>query len=246
MANAKSIKRGDIVRYGGSLYSVLNAEPGALHLFNRLTKGRTLAVRPQECEYVGADTLTDPMDRGAVTQTTQTGTKTRTKYRWRCGDWVENTVLGLFGEVIENRNGKTKVEVSLHDGSHKLYWWPQEELTTAVGAYRTRNNYTPRGSEQAELDYQDSLGHQQDELSFRRDFGHDPFRRPAPEPKKKPDSGLGISTAGLIKNEVSKLEKESKSKMPRGLQKSTPTKRTESDSTFDGPSKPVPKRKGDW
>lgn len=227
MADDKSIvfNEGDIVSYKDELYRVNVVDKTIKTIYIANINGGTKATA-DELTYVGKDTLS------AIAVKEMKPKATAYKYRWRCGDWVKNEKLGLIGEVIENRDGLTKCEVNLSDG-FKLYWWPQHELTTALEPYRgampVPASYPPR----------------------KYDFDHDPLqkygdqlasRRTAPVSKEKKKPSLDISTAGLIKNEVSKLEKEQKS---RPLKTSAPTKKKD-DGGFEGPSKPVPKRKGDW
>jgi len=216
----KALAEGDIVIYKDELYRVNVVDNSIKTIYIANINGGTKATA-DELTYVGHDTLS-----AIAVKEMKPKAKPYT-YRWRCGDWVRNEKLGLVGEVIENRDGLTKCEVNLSDG-FKLYWWPQSELTTELAPYRGSTSHTPYTSPGY-----DPLQKYGDDLSR---------RRAAPVQKEKKKPGLDLSTAGLIKNEVSKLEKEQKS---RPLNTSAPTKKKD-DGGFEGPSKPVPKRKGDW
>jgi hypothetical protein len=213
MADQQQIAKGDAVLHEGTLYRVLKNQSGILTLEN--VNGSKMAA-VDDCTYVAVDTLSGIPDKTS-----------KVKYRWRSGDFVQNTKLGLWGEVMENKDGKTRVEVIRTDGTAKYYWWPQDEMITYVPGYRKGNGST------SNWDW----------------IGDSSTRRTAsPKPEKPKEKPLGISTAGLIKSEVSKLEKEQKT---RPLKTDVPKRdRSDDDAEDDdsilGPSKPVPKRRGEW
>jgi len=263
---------GDAVTYQNELYRVddLYTEPGF--------EDDMASIRNIDSEFdvevvlltrVGIDTLSG-MDVSPIVG------------GFSIGSWVEHKKFGTKGQVTEIKpDGRYKCEsYNLDRDSFTYYIWQASVLLPSHPSEIhkvARDRVTPirpkpRSGSPGQSSYDwggkkyDSYGTGGGDNSYNQwnsSYDHSNYNKPASKPKPKPQDS--ISTASLIKKEVSKLEEsdraekaaaakpkstESKPSVISKLKPTTSSPRESPQKTFDTDSdqdaEPIPTRKGEW
>jgi hypothetical protein len=259
MANVERIAcTGDAVLYDGELYRVESesvcTDTGAMKLHLRNVRG-TKDVYEEEVTHLGIDLLTPQ----------------RYKYPFSSGDYVTHPEHGITGKVVENTSGRSKVATYDKDGKDRLYVWPSYELQAAtheeLDTYFEHHEVHVKKVEKHREKWSERYSQTWDpDEGYSYPSMRTPSAPPRHKAKPKPRPADSISTAGLIKDEVQRLEKEEESdrkgeisfqlpgvstrpsgtvrklRTSNGPRKSKPQEAPEAD---DAPP-PVIRRKGDW
>ena len=231
------ISKGAAVLFDGLLYRVEKLfeatdedDDGELiHLATIRNTDKAWDVDVRELQYVAKDQLSGMNPQA------------RKKYPFRKWDYVRNPRLNLSGCVVENRAGKTKVEVINTSGVTVQYVWDPAELESAARTQRSPR-YEQAWSEEGGYTYPG--------------FNQVSTRHDEPKPKAKPSA---LSTAGLIQEEVRRLHEKTDTETPitsterpvagvkRPLKTSAPgAKKASTVPEDDQTAAPIPKRRGDW